>query len=800
MLSSPVSIIDWGCGQGLATCCFFDWLQKNGIGVDRVNRIHLIEPSSLALQRAKNNIARYQQQLGLEFDIRAIQKLINDIQQDDFDIHDSNTTVHLFSNILDIGTIDLDALTKFIQNSFTGRQVFYCVGPLNNGAPRIDEFATKLGVSQEQIEANCKGKLVHSKGTISLLTYVIDVGGSSVVRVIKEPTVPQNLNNNITLQRLLKKYPPCEKVLDRVLQFYLMSTELEQLKEPSVDNATPFEMTETSGVLRISFEKNCAGDKNFAKACQNFAKACKKNADKQQTKWRKDIHVSLEVAWGTSVYRLLYATKPIDELQGFDYDKGTICFPLKEFSVDLGCAEKLELDDEKIVQIEQVLESDDISLNSLAAKLLEIIDSAAQLNTARAYISLCEKQKALLQTHAELKKMNAASILSNPLLEAFLTNAEFENKMDSIHSDELISVVPMDDFQRKAVAHSLNNRVSVVVGPPGCGKTQLLLNLLANALVLGKKVLVASKNNKAVDNVADRFGKFDDNGCFLRFGAKSFMHDSTCPKIKNLLNLSQIGNYNDKPYQDACAKYQYAKDGRRRRDELNVEKALMEDERLAIQDTIIEQRNISWIAKGIDCDSIKSVKEKLRKTIADIDYRIAGLGGLWVRFLHTKDIVKQVLDEISNFPPLILEELLKVDGRDRVSQFRNCKGLMGFCLKYSNALDAALSDILSHQDNQNRLERVKKRIDDIETELRHIEESLREANSIEFGQELVARSLNHYLHINDSSRSIAAYNFYIPDGIPFKPIDVQQFVEATRRFLDVCRVVAAQLGVHLRKR
>ena len=61
----------------------------------------------------------------------------------------------------------------------------------------------------------------------------------------------------------------------------------------------------------------------------------------------------------------------------------------------------------------------------------------------------------------------------------------------------------MDNSQRRAVCSALNQKVSVVTGPPGTGKTQMIVNLIANALLFGKKVLVASKNNKAVDNVKE---------------------------------------------------------------------------------------------------------------------------------------------------------------------------------------------------------------------------------------------------------------------------------------------------------
>lgn len=51
---------------------------------------------------------------------------------------------------------------------------------------------------------------------------------------------------------------------------------------------------------------------------------------------------------------------------------------------------------------------------------------------------------------------------------------------------------------------SLSNQLSLVDGPPGTGKTQTILTIIANLLLRGKTVLVASPNNSATLNVAEK--------------------------------------------------------------------------------------------------------------------------------------------------------------------------------------------------------------------------------------------------------------------------------------------------------
>lgn len=59
--------------------------------------------------------------------------------------------------------------------------------------------------------------------------------------------------------------------------------------------------------------------------------------------------------------------------------------------------------------------------------------------------------------------------------------------------------------QREALKQALNNTISVIEGPPGTGKTQTILNILANLIVMqNKTVAVVSGNNAAVENVREK--------------------------------------------------------------------------------------------------------------------------------------------------------------------------------------------------------------------------------------------------------------------------------------------------------
>lgn len=82
----------------------------------------------------------------------------------------------------------------------------------------------------------------------------------------------------------------------------------------------------------------------------------------------------------------------------------------------------------------------------------------------------------------------------------------------------ILEVIPLNTEQRDAVAKGLTETVSVITGPPGTGKSQVVTGLLTNAIWTGTTALFASKNNKAVDVVHDRVNGLSASPSLLRMG------------------------------------------------------------------------------------------------------------------------------------------------------------------------------------------------------------------------------------------------------------------------------------------
>ncbi len=74
--------------------------------------------------------------------------------------------------------------------------------------------------------------------------------------------------------------------------------------------------------------------------------------------------------------------------------------------------------------------------------------------------------------------------------------------------------------QKKALNNAFSNRISVIEGPPGTGKTQTILNIISNAIMNNKTIAILSNNNSATDNVYEKLEKQQLGSLCARLGKK----------------------------------------------------------------------------------------------------------------------------------------------------------------------------------------------------------------------------------------------------------------------------------------
>ena len=79
-----------------------------------------------------------------------------------------------------------------------------------------------------------------------------------------------------------------------------------------------------------------------------------------------------------------------------------------------------------------------------------------------------------------------------------------KDDINSISARRLCTVCPSDTSQDMAILKSKLSPITVVKGPPGTGKSQLIVNMAADAMHAGKKVLVVCQKRVALDVVYNR--------------------------------------------------------------------------------------------------------------------------------------------------------------------------------------------------------------------------------------------------------------------------------------------------------
>ena len=111
-----------------------------------------------------------------------------------------------------------------------------------------------------------------------------------------------------------------------------------------------------------------------------------------------------------------------------------------------------------------------------------------------------EDDKLLLNEQYE--KME--SINPNSVLSKYLNYNSLGGNDKYLH---LIFPFGFNLSQKTAVTNAFSSNISIIEGPPGTGKTQTILNIIANAVLNHKTVAVVSNNNSATSNVIEKLAK-----------------------------------------------------------------------------------------------------------------------------------------------------------------------------------------------------------------------------------------------------------------------------------------------------
>lgn len=126
--TKEMTVIDYGCGQGLATLAFLQYLQHNNAIANKIVHIHLIEPSNVTLALARQYVLAMSKHTQICVNITVHQKTLADYLVSPITISNDILVLHFFSNILDIEMVqeDLIHLSHYI-NAQKGKHMICAV-------------------------------------------------------------------------------------------------------------------------------------------------------------------------------------------------------------------------------------------------------------------------------------------------------------------------------------------------------------------------------------------------------------------------------------------------------------------------------------------------------------------------------------------------------------------------------------------------------------------------------------------------------------------------------------------------
>ena len=89
------------------------------------------------------------------------------------------------------------------------------------------------------------------------------------------------------------------------------------------------------------------------------------------------------------------------------------------------------------------------------------------------------------------------------------SGADWNSLMRSVKEEKIFLPFASDAYQELAIRAMKNGNSLVVQGPPGTGKSQLICNLMADAMASGKHVLLVCQKRAALDVVYNRLNEID---------------------------------------------------------------------------------------------------------------------------------------------------------------------------------------------------------------------------------------------------------------------------------------------------
>jgi hypothetical protein len=137
-----ISVIDYGCGQGVAEMVLSDYLKGRYLDNTFVRDFTLIDPSLVNLESCKKILPRFFS----DSLFRTICKTDKQLRCDDM-APKCETVLHIFSNIIDLPEFEGSVILDYLNCDNAHNNIVACVSPYypeHGRGDRMSEFCSKL--------------------------------------------------------------------------------------------------------------------------------------------------------------------------------------------------------------------------------------------------------------------------------------------------------------------------------------------------------------------------------------------------------------------------------------------------------------------------------------------------------------------------------------------------------------------------------------------------------------------------------------------------------------------------------
>lgn len=616
----------------------------------------------------------------------------------------------------------------------------------------------------------------------------------------KRVELVKRLLNNI------KSKPKTE--IEKSLTYYHILVNLERYKDYSIDKKNCFfsqiNWDEIEDKIVIDLEKNPGFHKKFLENSSlsfpldifvgiNFTLKNRESADKLTLLHtiipydrtiinQKIIEVPIENV-------ALYAKELEDRNYPDDLIETLISFVDQKYTL----REKIQVLKEHVFNN---LNSYDIALSD------QLILGFSESNSYTSH--LISELSTLLEKHEKL-------ISEESLLYKFLMKKDINYDIKQIDTSEFIEITKLNDKQRDAVIRAFNQPITVITGPPGTGKTQVVLNILANAILHNKKVLLASKNNKAVDNVKERLSKIiEQKEFFLRFGGKNNIREYTKKNIEKYIHIIHNKTLKDNltetliiqdQIQDLKKKKNKYLDELKKREYLQREISKIEsesyEEEEEYKDWLDENDRIIGQFKNYTIENLNEILKNINALTNNLKkyFNSGKIAKIIFNILSSKLSSKKLILSINDFynkylKPEFKEFLINEGITLNIKNLNNVEDIVLNLNKISELVENGILLKTKESEYEQNISDLKKKLTNYKNKLGKITPNLEEL--IEKNQkELIEKNsilINHLIHErirNGNANVLREYTNYIPDNIPYKDYEISDFSEITKKFLEI---------------